>query len=64
MICVKPPASVLSQVALHKKSDQKSDAVVNEDFLVSFCQSFETKKSYFAHKKRSLAILFVQSRSH
>ena len=49
-------------VALHKKSGQKSDAVVNGDFLASFCQFFETKKSYFAHKKRSWAILFVQSR--
>jgi hypothetical protein len=48
---------------LHKKSGQKSDAVVNGDFLASFCQFFETKKSYFAHKKRSWAILFVPSRA-
>jgi len=47
--------------ALHKKSGQKSDAVVNKDFLVSFGQPFEIKKVHFAYKKRSLTILCVQS---
>jgi hypothetical protein len=38
--------------ALHQKSGQKSDSVVNMDFLASLKGLFEAKKLHFAYKKR------------
>ena len=39
-----------SQVALHKKSGQKSDSAVNKDFLVSFWRFFIPKSPVLGAK--------------